>query len=117
VPTAGIRRRVHADLSQNPKRISLAGRLDDPREHQIAKYGVALGDRLKRHDAVGGAGAGGGLLQAARHAAPISDNLNRAPSELSHSVPCRRSAAVTSETLRATAFHHGPNQTETVVPI
>ena len=43
----GVRGRLDTDFAQHPARIDFAGRLDDPRQHQITKHGVALGDRLK----------------------------------------------------------------------
>jgi hypothetical protein len=39
----GIRRRRHPGLLQHPQRVQLAGRLDDPRQHQVPEHPIAAG--------------------------------------------------------------------------
>jgi hypothetical protein len=48
----GIGRRFHADLREHPFGVDLAARLDDPRQNEITKHGVALGCRLESHDPI-----------------------------------------------------------------
>jgi hypothetical protein len=39
----GIGHRVHTDLGQHPQAVGLAGRLDDPRQHQLPEHLIAAG--------------------------------------------------------------------------
>jgi hypothetical protein len=49
----GVRGRLDTDLTEDPALVDLAGRLDDPSEHEITKHGVALGNRLESQRPVG----------------------------------------------------------------
>jgi hypothetical protein len=49
----GVRGRLDTDLTEDPALVDLAGRGDDPSEHEITKHGVALGNRLESQRQVG----------------------------------------------------------------
>jgi hypothetical protein len=49
--------RLDTGLGEHPQRISLAGRLDDPRHHQIAEHLIPTGGRIEAEHLVGPAQA------------------------------------------------------------
>ena len=53
----GIGGRLDADFGQHPGCVDLAGRFDDPGQHEIAEHGVALGDCLEPQYSIGRAQA------------------------------------------------------------
>jgi len=51
----GVGGRPDPDLLQHPSRVLLAGRLDDPGQHQLAKHLIALRGRIEAEHVVGAA--------------------------------------------------------------
>jgi len=56
VPGQGaIGHRVHTGLGEHPQRIGLAGRFDDPGQHQIPEHVITVGGPVKAEPAISGA--------------------------------------------------------------